>query len=127
MHIGHAFGDGFLHPFVHLVCILIEAMTAKDIAAGKGRWRDGADVCSRIGIIWSQHIPPGNCQDVAGIMHPLGAGQIKEVTQILNRSRAKRSPLTGLLGFLLRLGQRIFDQVRSNILGIAIPGVGKIP
>src|SRR5260370_3799403 len=38
MHICHALDDGFLNPFVHLVFILIESVTAKDVAAGK-RWR----------------------------------------------------------------------------------------
>jgi hypothetical protein len=37
MHICHALDNGFLNPFVHLVFILIESVTAKDIAAGNQR------------------------------------------------------------------------------------------
>src|SRR5579859_6171471 len=37
MHIGYAFDYGFLNPFVHLILVLIEPITAKDIATSK-RW-----------------------------------------------------------------------------------------
>ncbi len=32
MHVGYAPGDGFLNPFVHLVFILVEPVTAKDVS-----------------------------------------------------------------------------------------------
>ncbi len=127
MHICHALDDGFLNPFVHLVFILIESVTAKDVAAGKRRRCDFTYVFLCVWIIWSQHIPPGNCQDVIGIMRPFWAGLMKEVTKILDRSSGEGSPMTGLFGFLFRPGQRLFYQFRTDMLCVAIPGVRKIP
>ena len=89
MHIGHALDDSFMYPFVHLVLILIEAITAKDIAAGKRRWCDFTYVFLCLWIIWSQYIPPGNCQDLVWIMRPFRAGLMKEATKILDRSSAE--------------------------------------
>jgi hypothetical protein len=37
MHICHALDNGFRKPFVHLVFILIESVTAKDFAADNQR------------------------------------------------------------------------------------------
>ena len=37
MHVCHALGNSFLNPFVHFIFILIESVTAKDIAAGNQR------------------------------------------------------------------------------------------
>src|SRR5260221_2959875 len=127
MYICHALDDGFLNPFIHFIFILIEAVTAKDVAARKRWWCDFTEVFLCVWIIWSQHIPPRDCQDVVGIMRPFRAGLMKEVTQILDRSSAESPPMAGLFGFPLRPSQRIFDQVGTDVLGVAIPGVRKIP
>src|SRR5215469_5504119 len=74
MHVCHALANGFPNPFVHLIFILIEPVTAKDVAASKRWWCDGTQICLCVWIIWSRHIPPGDCQDVVGIMCPFGAG-----------------------------------------------------
>src|SRR5258706_9696794 len=127
MHICHALDDGFLNPFVHLIFILIEPVTAKNVAASKRWWCDCTKVCLCAWIMWSRHIPPGHFQHIVGIMRPLRAGLLKEVTQILDRSSAESPPMAGLFGFLLRPGQRIFDQIGTDVLGVAIPGISKIP
>ena len=127
MHVRHALDYGFLNPFLHLVFILIEPITAKDVATSKRWWGDFTEVLLCVWIIWSQHIPPRDCQDVVGIMRPFRAGLMKEVTKIFNRSSAESPPMADLFGFVLRPGQRIFDQVGTDMLGVAIPGVRKIP
>src|SRR6266571_7471085 len=127
MHVGYALGDGFLNPFVHFIFILIEPVTAKDVAARKRWWCNGTEVCLCVRIMWSRHIPPGQFQHIIGIMRPLRAGLLKELTQILDRSSAESAPVAGSFGFPLRPGQRIFDQVGTDVLGVAIPGVRKIP
>ena len=38
MYVRHALDDGFLNPFVHLVFILIEPVTTKDVATSKRWW-----------------------------------------------------------------------------------------
>ena len=35
MHVCYTLVDGFLDPFVHLIFILVEPVTAKDVAASK--------------------------------------------------------------------------------------------
>ncbi len=59
MHICHALDNGFLNPFVHLVCILIESVTAKDIAAGKRWWCPSPRMFSYSWIVCPLGIPPG--------------------------------------------------------------------
>src|ERR1700694_3554836 len=127
MHVRYALDYGFLNPFVHLVFILIESVTAKDVAASKRWWCNSTEVFLCVRIIWSQHIPPRGCQDIVRIMRPLRAGLMKELTKILDRSSAESPPMAGPLGFLLRPGQRIFDQVGTDVPGVAIPGIRKIP
>src|SRR5256885_14233420 len=83
MHVCHALDDGFPNPFVHLIFILIEPITAEDIATSKRWWCDCTEVFLCVRIIWSQHIPPGHFQHIVGIMRPVGAGLMKELTQIL--------------------------------------------
>src|ERR1700680_1170968 len=51
---------------------------------------------------------------------------MKELTQVLDRSSAESPPMAGPFSFLLRPGQRIFDQVWTDVLGVAIPGIRKI-
>src|SRR5439155_11694528 len=126
LHVCHAFTDGFPNPFVHFIFILVEPVTAKDVATSKRWWGDFAEVCLCVWIMWSQDIPPRNFQDVVGIVRPFRAGLMKELTKILDRSSTESPPMTGLFGFSLRPGQRIFDQVGTDVLGVAIPGVGKI-
>ena len=38
MHVRYALDDGFMNPFVHLVFILIEPVTTKDVATSKRWW-----------------------------------------------------------------------------------------
>src|SRR6266704_3067264 len=97
MHVGYALGDGFLNPFVHFIFILIEPVTAKDVAARKRWWCNGTEVCLCVRIMWSRHIPPGQFQYIIGIMRPLRAGLLKELTQILDRSSAESAPVAGSL------------------------------
>src|SRR5258708_2911698 len=127
MHVCHALDDGFLNPFVHFIFILIESVTAKDVAASKRWWCNCTEGFLCVRIMWSQHIPPRHFQHIVGIMRPLRAGLMKELTKILDRSSAESSPMAGPFGFPLRPGQRIFDQVGTDVLGVAIPGVRKIP
>ena len=38
MHVCHTLDDSFVNPFVHLVFILIEPVTTKDVATSKRWW-----------------------------------------------------------------------------------------
>src|SRR5258708_475076 len=127
MYICHALDDGFLNPFIHFIFILIESVTAKDVAASKRWWCDFTEVFLCVWIIWSQHIPPRDCQDVVGIMRPFRAGLMKEVTQILDRSSAESPPMAGLFCVLLRPRHKVFYYVGAGGLCGAIPGGRKIP
>src|SRR5581483_8474344 len=127
MHVGYAPGDGFLNPFVHLVFILIKPVTAKDVAARKRWWGNCTKVCLCVRIMWPRHIPPGGCQDIVEVMRPLRAGLLKKLTQILDRSCAESPPMAAPFGFPLWPSQRIFVQVGTDVLGVAIPGIRKIP
>src|SRR5258708_22262688 len=126
LHVRYALGDGFLDPFVRLIFILVEPVTANDVAAST-RWRgDFSEVFLCIWIRSSQRVPPGHFQHIVGIVRPLRAGLLKELTQILDRGSAESPPMAGPFGFPLWPGQRIFDQVWTDVLGVAIPGIGKI-
>src|SRR5256885_927465 len=127
MDVCHTLADGFLYPFVHLIFILIEPVTAKDVATSKRWWCDGTEIRLCVCIMWSRHIPPGHFQYIIGVMYPLRAELVKELTQILDRSSAESPPAAGLFGFLLGPAQRIFNQLETNVPGVAIPGVRKIP
>src|SRR5215471_6930455 len=59
-------------------------------------------------------------------MHPLRAELVMKATQVFDRCGAKSCPAPGIFRFLLWLDQRVLDQVGSDMLGVAIPGVGKI-
>jgi hypothetical protein len=126
MYIRHTYVDGFPNPFVQLIFILIEPVTAKDVVTSKCWWGDCREVCLCVWIMWSRRIPPRNCQDVVGIVRPLRARLMKEVTKILDRSSSESPPVAGVFGFPLRPAQRSFDQVGTDVLGIAISGVRKI-
>src|SRR5215469_7332876 len=126
MHVCHALDDGFLNPFVHLVFILIEPVTARDVAASKRWWGRSPCVLSDSWIISTLGIPPGSSEHIAGVVYPLRARLMMEATEVFDRGGAKGSPTLGRFGFLLWLDQRVLDQVGSDMLGVAIPGVGKI-
>ena len=126
MDIRDALEDGFLNPFVHLVFVLIEPIAAKDVAASKG-WRcHSPRVCSDGWVICSLRVPPGSIEHKGGVVDPLGARLVMQLTQVLDRGGAKSSPTPGIFGFLLWLDQRVLDQVGADMLGVAIPGVGEI-
>ncbi len=126
MHIRQAPADGFPNPLVHLVFILIEPITAKDVAARKRWWCRSARVFADRRIVGTLGIPPGSLEDIEGVVYPRRAGLVMEVTQIFDRCGAKSGPPPGTFGFLLWLDQRVLYQVGSDMLGVAIPGVGKI-
>src|SRR5260370_4631107 len=115
-----------LNPFVNLVFILIEPITAKDVATSKRWWCRSPRVFSDSWIVRTLGIPPGSIQNIVGVMYPPWAGLVMEVTKIFDRCGAKSSPTLGTFGFLLWLDQRFLYQVGSDMLCIAIPGVGKI-
>src|SRR5260370_21886758 len=108
MHVCHALDDGFLNPFVHFIFILIESVTAKDVAASKRWWCNCTEGFLCVRIMWSQHIPPRHFQHIVGIMRPLLAGLMKELTKILDRSSAESSPMAGPFGFPLPPASKIF-------------------
>ena len=126
MHIRQALADGFPNPLVHLVFILIEPITAKDVAARKRWWCRSSRVFADRRIVGTLGIPPGSLEDIEGVVYPRRSGLVLEVTQIFDRCGAKSGPTPGTFGFLLWLDQRILYQVGSDMPGLAIPGVGKI-
>src|SRR6266568_1202473 len=126
MYVCDAFSDGFLNPFVHLVFILIEPITTKDVATSKRWWCRAPRVFSDRWIIRALGIPPGCIENIEGVVDPLRARLVMKATQVFDGCGAKSSPTLGIFGFLLWLDQRVPYQVRSDMLGVAIPGVGKI-
>ena len=125
-YVGYALDYGFLNPFVHLVFILIEPITAKDVAASKRRRCRSPRVFSDSWIVRTLGIPPGSIEHIGGVAHPLWARLVMEATKVFDRCGAKGSPTPGTFGFLLWLDQRVLYQVWSDMLCVAIPGVGKI-
>jgi hypothetical protein len=92
MHVRYALEDGFLNPFVHLIFILIEPITAKDVAVSK-RWGcHSAHVFADGWIVPTLGVPPGSIQHIGGVVYPLRARLVMEVTQVFDRCRAKSSP-----------------------------------
>src|SRR6266568_3479981 len=126
MHVRYALDYGFLNPFVHLIFILIEPITAKDVAMSKRWWCRSSRVFSDRWIVRTLGIPPGSIEDIGGVVYPLGARLVMEVTKVFDRCSAKSSPTLGTFGFLLWLDQGFPYQVGSDMLCVAIPGVGKI-
>src|SRR5690348_16304707 len=125
MHVRHTPGDGFPNPLVQLVFILVEPVTAKDIATSKRGWSRSPRVFADCWIVSSLGIPPGCIEDVGGVVDPLRAGLVMEFTQVFDGGGAKSCPAPGRFGFLLWLDQWVLDQLRSHMLGVAIPCVGK--
>ena len=103
MHVRYALDDGFLNPFVHLVFILIEPITAKDVATSKRWWCRSPRVFSDRWIVRTLGIPPGSIEDIGGVVYPLGARLVMELTKVFDRGGAKSSPTLGAFGFLLWL------------------------
>src|SRR5690242_6750826 len=126
MHVRYALDDGFLNPFVHLIFILIELITAKDVATSKRWWCRSPNVFSDHWIVRTLGIPPGCIENIGGVVYPLLARLVMKLTKVFDRCGAKSSPTLGPFGFLLWLAQRFLYQVRSDMLCVAIPGVGKI-
>ena len=73
MHVRHALDDGLLNPFVHLVLILIEPITAKDVATSKRWWSRSARVFSDRWIVRALGIPPGSIEHIGRVVDPLWA------------------------------------------------------
>src|SRR5712691_3310763 len=91
MHIGYALDYGFLNPFVHLVFILIEPITTKDVATSK-RWGCRSPrVFSDRWIIRTLDIPPGSIENIGGVVYPLWARLVMEATKIFDRCGGKSS------------------------------------
>ncbi len=103
MYVSHALGNGFPDPFVHLIFILIEPITAKDVATSKRGRGLSPRVFSDRWIIRTLGIPPGGPEDIGGVMHPLRAELVMEATQVFDRCGAKSFPTLGPFGFLLWL------------------------
>src|SRR6266446_1527464 len=101
MHVRYALDDGFLNPFVHLVFILIEPITAKDVATSKRRWGRSPRAFSDCWIICMLGIPPGSIENIRGVVDPRWARLVMELTQVFGRGGAKSSPTPGIFGFLL--------------------------
>src|SRR6266566_6121777 len=126
MHVRYALDDGFLNPCIHLVFILIESITAKDVATSKRWWCRSSRVFSDRWIVRTLGIPPGSIKHIGGVVYPFWARLVMEVTKVFDRCGAKGSPTLGIFGFLSWLDQRVLYQVGSDMLCVAIPGVGKI-
>src|SRR2546422_8543083 len=106
MYVRYALDDGLLNPFVHLVFILIEPITTKDVATSKRWWCRSPRVFSDRWIICTLGIPPGSIENIGGVVYPLRAGLVMEATQVFDRCGAKSPPTLGTFGFLLWLDQR---------------------
>src|SRR5436853_5823177 len=93
MHVRYALDDGFLNPFVHLIFILIEPITAKDVATSKRWWGRSPRVFSDSWIVRTLGRPPGrSIENIVGVVYPLWARLVMEVTQVFDRCGAKSSP-----------------------------------
>src|SRR6266581_7705260 len=103
MHVRYALDYGFLNPFVHLVFILIEPITAKDVATSKRWWGRSPRVFSDRWIVRTLGIPPGSIEHIGGVVYPLRAGLVMEATQVFDGCGAKSCPKPGIFGFLLWL------------------------
>jgi len=57
---GHALIYGFLNPFIDLILILKESVTAKDIPTCKGYWGHVEQACSHRWIVCLSCAPPGS-------------------------------------------------------------------
>src|SRR6266705_4426964 len=89
MYVCDTFGDGFLNPFVHLVFILIEPITAKDVATSKRWWCRSPRVFSDSWIVRTLGIPPGSIENIERVVYLLRAGLVMEATKVFDGCGAK--------------------------------------
>src|SRR5437773_10954196 len=82
MHVRYALDDGFLNPFVHLVFILIEPITAKNVATSKRWWCRSPNVFSDHWIISTLGILPGSIESIGVVVYPFWARLVMEVTKV---------------------------------------------
>src|SRR5438270_12732058 len=80
MHVRYAIDDGLLNPFVHLVFILIEPITTKDVATSKRWWCRSPCVFSDGWIVRTLDIPPGSIEQIGGVVDPPWARLVMEAT-----------------------------------------------
>ncbi len=99
MHVRYALDDGFLNPFVHLVFILIEPITAKDVATSKRWWGRSPNVFSDCWFVRTLGIPPGSIENIrrsrVPILGKVGDGGHKGIRQM----RRKKLPNAGYIRF----------------------------
>src|SRR5207302_2017304 len=81
--------DCFLNPFVRQVFRLLEPVTAKDVARSKRWWCRSPRVFSDRWIIRTLGIPPGSIEDRGGVVYPLRARLVMELTKVFDRCSAK--------------------------------------
>ena len=84
MHVRYTIDYGFLNPFVHLVFILIEPITAKDVATSKRWWCRSPYVFSDHWIVRTLGIPPGSIEHIGGVVYPLRAKLVMELTKVFD-------------------------------------------
>src|SRR5579859_462091 len=58
--IGHALSDSFLNPFIHLILILKESVTTKDVSTCKRGWGHVDEAFSHGWIVCRPCAPPGS-------------------------------------------------------------------
>src|SRR6266536_2336032 len=82
MYVCDAFSDGFLNPFVHFVFILIESITAKDVATSKRWWCRSLCVFSNRWIVCALGILLGSIENIEGVVNPLKTGLMIKTTKV---------------------------------------------
>src|SRR5258707_15639131 len=71
-------------------------------------------------------IPPGRIEYIRGVVDPLRARLMMETTKVFDGCGAKSSPTLGIFGLLFWPCQWLLDQLKADMSGVTIPGVGKI-
>src|SRR6266567_5333884 len=109
--IAHSFDARFLYPLVHFILILIESVAAKDIAPSKRSWGSFNTTLEYncVGKVDDVVPVPWNRERIVWFIHPLRARYIIAVTEELNRSRTKGSPMAGMLRVQFLLSQWFTD------------------
>src|SRR5947199_6992516 len=77
----YAFSPCFLSPFVHLVLILEQPVTAKDIVACKRGWCAFYEIVSHGWVIGLWCMPPGGWQGIVWVAGPVWAGNVVAFAQ----------------------------------------------
>ena len=101
----YAFSPCFLSPFVHLVLILKEPVTAKDLAACKRGRCAVYEMVSYGWVIGLLCVPPGGWQGIGWVAGPFGAGDVVAFAQELDGCCTEGSPTAGIFCFLRWLYQ----------------------